>query len=116
MVHGWSDRAHVRYGVRGGADLVARGWLRRAVWETVPAPVFAEFRDTARFRARVLDLPHAQVRAVLMSPDMVRRRGKRYAYTTGPVTVIGIWDGAVMTLIEVVVRDAATVAARSDDD
>ncbi|MFA5901821.1 MAG: hypothetical protein WC829_22220 [Hyphomicrobium sp.] len=51
-----------------------------------------------------------------MSPDMVRRRGKRYAYTTGPVTVIGIWDGAVMTLIEVVVRDAANVAARSDDD
>lgn len=39
-----------------------------------------------------------------MSPDMVRRRGKRYAYTTGHVTVIGIWDGAVMTLIEVVVR------------
>ncbi|MBL0245573.1 MAG: hypothetical protein IPQ22_16870 [Rhodoferax sp.] len=51
-----------------------------------------------------------------MSPDMVRRRGKRYAYTTGQVTVIGIWDGAVMTLIEVVVREAATVAARSDDD
>lgn len=93
--------------------MVSRGWFR-PVWERVEAPAYTVFRETARFRRRAFEIPN--LRDALMSPDMVRRRGKRYAYTTGPVTVIGIWDGAVMTLIEVVVRDAATVAARSDGD
>lgn len=81
--------------------MVSRGWLR-PVWERVEAPGYTVFRETARFRRRAYEIPN--LRDALMSPDVVRRRGKRYAYTTGPVTVIGIWDGAVMTLIEVVVR------------
>ena len=81
--------------------MVSRRWLR-PVWERVEAPDYTVFHETAQFRRRADEIPN--LRDAVMSPDMVRRRGKRYAYTTGPLTVIGIWDGAVMTLIEVVVR------------
>ena len=84
--------------------MVARGWLR-PVWERVEAPAYTVFRETARFRRRAFEIPN--LRDALMSPDMVRRRGKRYAYTTGPVTVIGIGKEKMLTLIAVVVRDPA---------
>ena len=101
--------------VRGQVVVVSRGWSGRAEWERVPNPNFRTSRESAHFRAWVLDNPGLS-RAARDAPKapaaVFRISEKRYAFTRGQVTVIGIGEEKMLTLIAVVVRDPA----RSDDD
>ena len=90
--------------------MVSRGWSGRAEWERVPNPNFRTSRESAHFRAWALDNPDLS-RAARDAPKapaaVFRISEKRYAFTRGPLTVIGIGEEKMLTLIAVVVRDPA---------
>ena len=87
-------------------------------WAPTVMPKILAVKQTKHFQGSVDDLVRdgritaSQLGDAAWSPVSVLTNGKRYALTYGPVTVIGMLDGHWMTLIEVVVRDAATVAEK----